>query len=110
MRKSWIAAVACIAFLAVIVLFRRNETVVAWDVLIWGTIFAGGVIILMRFGMLAFAGLVFASEVLWLFPVDLAGWYTASSLCALLSVLALAGFAFHTTLAGRPLIKDDFFS
>jgi hypothetical protein len=109
-RKSWIAAVACIALLTAAVLLRRNGTVVAWDVLIWGTIHAGGVIILMRFGMLAFAAVVYASVVLWLFPVDLSGWYMASSLCALLSVLALAAFAFHTTLAGRPLIKDDFFS
>src|SRR5262249_6953854 len=51
---------------------------------------------------LAFAVVVYASVVLWLFPVDLSGWYMASSLCALLSVLALAAFAFHTTLAGRP--------
>jgi predicted ferric reductase len=64
----------------------------------------------MRFGMLAFASVVFTSVILWIFPVDLSGWYMASSLCALLSVLAMAAFTFHMTLAGRPVIKDDFFS
>ena len=80
------------------------------DVPIWATIFAGGVIVLMRFGMLAFAAVVFASVVLWVSPVHLSGWYVASSLWALLSLLALAALTFHTTLAGRPVIKDDFFS
>jgi serine/threonine-protein kinase len=109
-RKSWIAAIACMALFTAERMLHGGGTVVPTDVLIWGTIFAGGIFVLMRFGMLAFAAVVFASVILWISPVDLSGWYMASSLCALLSVLALAAFAFHTTLAGRPVIKDDFFS
>ena len=59
-RKSWIAAVACIALFTSQAMLRGGP-VVAWDVPIWATIFAGGVTVLMRFGMLAFAALVFAS-------------------------------------------------
>jgi hypothetical protein len=43
------------------------------------------------------------------FPLTthLSVWYAKDALLALVSVLALAIYAFHTTLAGRPLWRDE---
>jgi hypothetical protein len=40
-----------------------------------------------------------------LFPItaDFSVWYAGASVFALLSVAAMAAFAFHSSLAGRPL-------
>lgn len=108
-RKSWAAAAVCIAFLAGMQIIRGGS-VVALEIAIWILTFTIGVTTLMRFGVLAFAAGILSTMLLWNFPVDLSRWYTGISLCMLLSVMALALFAFHTTLAGRPLIKDELFS
>ena len=43
-----------------------------------------------------------------MFPLtaDFSVWYAGASLFALLSVAAMAAFAFHASLAGRPLFGD----
>jgi len=39
--------------------------------------------------------------------LDVSRWYSGYSLVVLLLVAALAAWGFRTTLAGRPLLKDE---
>jgi hypothetical protein len=40
-------------------------------------------------------------------PISLSSWYAGASLLQPLVVVALAAFAFHVSLAGRPLFGGD---
>jgi hypothetical protein len=40
--------------------------------------------------------------------MDLSTWYAGTTLFAYAALLALAGYAFQTAVAGRPLFKDWF--
>lgn len=64
---------------------------------------------LLRFGLTASVTAAVGSRILSAFPLtlDFSAWYFGASLMAMLSILALAAYGFHTTLAGRPLVKDD---
>jgi hypothetical protein len=50
----------------------------------------------------------FVFEFLLMFPItaDFSSWYAGTSLFAVLSVALLAAFAFHSSLAGRPLFGE----
>jgi hypothetical protein len=63
----------------------------------------------MRFGVVTAVALVFTWAVLGHFPLtaNLSAWYATSALLAMASVLALAIYGFRTTLAGRPLWRDE---
>jgi serine/threonine-protein kinase len=67
------------------------------------------VIVLLRFGLVALIGTVFAYVFLLLFPItnDLSSWYAGVTLFAVLSVAAVAGYAFHAALAGRALFRAE---
>ena len=64
---------------------------------------------LARFGLVTTTVLIFVWTTLGRFPLtaNLSAWYASSALLVILSVLALAIFAFHTTLAGRPLWRGE---
>ena len=66
-------------------------------------------VVLMRFGLLALVAAFMFSFLLGAFPitVDFSTWYAAGSLLAMLAVVAVAGYGFHTALAGRPLFRDE---
>lgn len=64
---------------------------------------------MLRFGLLPIAVAMATFNLLYSAPptFDLSAWYAGSTLLALLSVVALAGYGFHVSLAGRPLFRDD---
>ena len=68
------------------------------------------IFITIRFGLLAVMAALFAMSMLLQFPttMDLSTWYAGTTLFAYAAVLALAGYAFQTAVAGRPLFKDCF--
>jgi hypothetical protein len=61
-----------------------------------------------RFGVVATAALIYVHNIGMAFPLtaDRSAWYAESGLIGIGSILALAGYAFHTTLAGRRLWRD----
>jgi hypothetical protein len=63
---------------------------------------------MLRFGLVALIASFFVWLSLLLFPItaDFSVWYAGASLFALLGVAAIAAFAFHSSLAGRPLFGD----
>jgi hypothetical protein len=74
----------------------------------WALVNASFLFLLLRFGLFAAVAGIFVSRFFVTFPVtfDFSAWYIGASLTALVAVLALAVYGFHTALAGRPLLKD----
>jgi hypothetical protein len=63
---------------------------------------------LMRFGLLTLVAAFFVSQLRRLpLTLDFTVWYSTGSLLVMLVVLAVAGYGFWVSLAGRPLIKDE---
>ncbi len=101
LRKEWIAALAFVA------LFTTMKTIgsdfpkaeAALQVLIYAT----AVIVVVRFGLVALAAGMFSADVLLnvALTADSSNWYATNGILVVLSVLALASFAFYTALGGR---------
>jgi hypothetical protein len=66
------------------------------------------VFVMLRFGLLALIASAFVYVLFVLFPItaDFSVWYAGASLFAVLTVAAVAAFAFRASLAGRPLFGD----
>ena len=108
LRKPWIAATAFIVLL--VALTSRS---VSHPLLSAALTAIGPALILfitIRFGVLAMTVNFFTGAMLLQFPAttDLSTWYAGSTLFAYAVVLALAGYAFHTAIAGRPLFRAGF--
>jgi serine/threonine-protein kinase len=107
-RNQWIAAVVFT------ILFVSVEAKLVNHALLGAALDATGaaliIFITIRFGLLALMAAFFAAGVLLQFPttMDLSTWYAGSTLCAYAAVLALAGYAFQTAVAGRPIFKAGF--
>ena len=65
---------------------------------------------LTQFGVLSAAALLYVVNVVEAFPSPFSRsvWYAESALVAVLGVVMLAVYAFHTTVAGRPLWRPIF--
>ena len=65
------------------------------------------VIVLLRFGFLAFVIGFFVNGLLLRVPIttNFSAWYASSSFVVLIAVMALAAFAFYTSLGGQKLIE-----
>jgi hypothetical protein len=61
--------------------------------------------VLIRFGLLAFAASGFFNNLLTGFPLTTQGsaWYAGISLAGILLMVAMAFYAFYTSLGGRPV-------
>jgi hypothetical protein len=109
LRKPWIAAVAfTIIFTAIFAPTSVNHPLIA--AVMNGIVTASFLFITIRFGLLAMMATFFAAVMLTHYPAttDLSTWYAGSTLFAYAVVLALAGYAFHTAVAGRTLFKAGF--
>ena len=62
-----------------------------------------------RFGVVTISAFTFVWTLLDHFPLtaDLSAWYAPTALIVMLSVLAIAVYGFHSTLAGRPLWREE---
>lgn len=68
--------------------------------------------VLYRYGLLALISAIFFLHLTIFYPItsDLSAWYAVDFVLALIICLALAGFAFYTSLAGQPLFRSSFLS
>ena len=114
-RKTWVTvSVYVVLFTLIAVATPQNaEAPVYFRILL--AIFMAMVAItfvalLLRFGLVAVIGggymLALLSSELW---TNLSQWYSASSILVMAAILAVAGWAFYTSLAGRSLFKDSMF-
>ncbi len=106
LRKEWLAAAVFILLFAVTRAMRSDFPLV--EAPFYALVFLLYVIFLLRFGLVPVIVASMVVDFLLMFPVttNLSAWYIGPSLFALLIVIAIAGYGFHTSLAGRPLLPD----
>jgi serine/threonine-protein kinase len=107
-RRQWLAASIFVLFWVVLNGLGSRSPIIA--VVFAGLTFAAVVIILLRFGLVALACSIFVGFLFPLVPIttDFSAWYASTTLFTLLAVLALAVYAFHTSLGGQKVFKGKF--
>ncbi len=103
LRKDWIAAVAFVGiFVGMRSLQSTHPTVEIPAILL---VYVVLVVIIVRFGLVSLAVASFTVDMLANVPftADFSAWYMSTTLLALLSVVALAGWGFYHSLGGEPL-------
>ena len=102
LRRQWLAVVA-FGLLQGAAVAAQNFA----DGVIVGIQYLVVALFLVRFGFVTVATGIFVYTILVSFPItaNMSAWYFGTSLFALLSIAALAGFASLTTLAGRRLAQ-----
>ncbi|MFZ0290416.1 MAG: hypothetical protein WAL65_15200, partial [Candidatus Sulfotelmatobacter sp.] len=107
LRKDWLAA---IAFVAVYALPQGlTSSYVAVELPAQILVYAIAVLIVYRFGLIPLACAIFTINMLGNVPftADLSAWYMPTSVLALLSVVALAGWGFYHSLGGEQLWRPE---
>jgi hypothetical protein len=106
LRKIWLAAPAIWLLFVTLIFLGSQEHNVGLLIGI-GVVTAFHVFVVIRYGLLAGAAMVFSF--LWLlaspFSTDLTAWHSPPTLACLLVFSSLAAFAFYLSLAGRPVFK-----
>ena len=106
LRKNWLAYGAWVVL--GVVLFNPRTSSVALDLTTILILMVAGLVILMRFGLLAFSvGMLIhrAVEVATI-TLDPSSWYASGMLLVFAIVSAVAGYAFWVSLGGKPLFAD----
>ena len=107
LRKDWLAA---FAFVAIFVGTRSLEsTFPTVEIPAIVLVYVVLVVIIVRFGLVSLAVASFTVDMLANVPftADASTWYMSTTLLALLSVVALAGWGFYHSLGGEPLWKVE---
>jgi len=107
LRKEWIAGIVLVAIFA---LPRGlSSTYMAVEIPAQILVYAIAVLIVLRFGFVPLACAIFTINLMASIPfsADLSAWYMPTSILALLSVVALAGWGFYHSLGGEQLWKVE---
>ena len=107
LRKQWLAAVVFVVLLLIPRLLRSNALPV--DLVFGVASLSIDVIILFRFGLVAYVAAMYVTNILAQLPLtlDFSSWYVGMSMFVLAALAALAAWAFRTTLAGRSVFLHD---
>lgn len=104
LRKDWAAAVAFVLFFGLVGAVQSGGSIAVFLVprLILASL---SVYLLIRFGVLALAASGVFDVFLGSFPLttQMSAWYADTSLAGILLMAAIAFYAFHTSLGGRPM-------
>jgi serine/threonine-protein kinase len=109
LRRGWLAAVAFVlVFSAPSLLATRHLAVAAPAML---AVYSIAVLAVVRFGLVALAAGILTVNLLLAAPMTASpsSWYAGSTAVVFLSLLALAGWAFHASLGGRRLWSEALF-
>ena len=107
LRKQWLAAIVFVAIFALPrVLSSEHKTI---DGPAFVLVYAIAVLIVIRFGLVPLVIAIFTINLLANIPFspDFSAWYMTSSILALLSVVAIAGWGFYHSLGGQQLWKME---
>ena len=113
LRKQWLATLVIILLMILpsVVSYQPDDGAAVFLVRVVGTTLATVLIlaILIRLGFFALVAMFYFLNLLVVAPLtfDLSAWNAGASMFALLAILVIAGYAFHTALAGRSLIKGE---
>jgi serine/threonine protein kinase len=107
LRKEWIAAIVLVAIFAIP--RGLSSTYMAVEIPAQILVYAIAVLIVLRFGFVPLACAVFTINLMANVPfsADLSAWYMPTSILALLSVVALAGWGFYHSLGGQPIWRPE---
>jgi serine/threonine-protein kinase len=107
LRKDWIAAIVFVAIFALPRGFSSSYPAVEVPTQI--LVYAIALVIVFRFGLVPLATAISTVNMLANVPftADFSAWYVTTSVLALLSVVALAGWGFYQSLGGEPLWRPD---
>ena len=107
LRKEWIAAIVLVVIFAVP--RGLSSTFMAVEIPAQILVYAIAVLIVLRFGFIPLVCAVFTINLLGSVPfsADLSAWYMTTSILALLSVVALAGWGFYHSLGGEPIWRPE---
>jgi serine/threonine-protein kinase len=105
LRKPWLAGTVFV--LLYTALFTAAAGAVWTSPFFMGAIVSIGLIVMLRFGLLATVVLLLVRRLL-VFPItaDMSLWYAGSGIFAIVVIVALAGYGFYVSLAGRPLFGE----
>jgi len=109
LRRGWLAAIAFVlVFSAPSLLASRHLAVVAPAML---AVYSIAALAVVRFGLVTLAAGILTVNLLLSVPMtaSLSSWYAGSTVFAFLTLLALAAWAFHTSLGGRRLWSEALF-
>jgi hypothetical protein len=114
LRREWLAwGAVWLFFLALylVPLLGPSPAGNALTLFLYGLRVGLHVFVLARFGLLAFAGLAFGSELLSLVPLtaDLSAWYAWQGVVMALVMVGLAVYGFVTATRGQRLFREGFF-
>ena len=106
LRRDWLAA---IAFVAIFTGLTSGGRYPIAEIPASIAIYSIAVFIVYRYGLIPLMAAIFTVDMLANVPfsADISTWYMTTSVLALLSVVALAGWGFYHSLAGQPLWKPD---
>ena len=107
LRKEWLAALVFVAIFAVPPGLRSSYMPVEFPAQI--LVYSIAVLIVIRFGLVPLAVAIFTIDMLANVPfsADFSSWYMTTSVLALLSVVAIAGWGFYHCLGGQPLFRVE---
>lgn len=105
LRNQWLAALVFVAIFAGPRVL--NSSHVSVDLPAISLVYAIAVLIVIRFGVVPLVVAIFTVDMFGNVPfsADFSSWYMTTSILALLSVVAIAGWGFYHSLGGQPLWK-----
>jgi len=106
-RNAWVAAALFVAIFTIPKILGSNHVVV--DTLVWATIYAIAAIGCVRFGLIVLGVSSLMANILLNLPytLDFSNWYATQCFFITLIFVAIGAWGVYTSLAGRPLWKDD---
>jgi serine/threonine-protein kinase len=107
LRNQWLATGGFVLIFSALEYFQGSQHI--QDVVAALIVFSLVAGLVFRFGLLALATFIFVQSVVISTQVtaSTSAWYFGNDVIILASVLALAGWGFHTSIAGRKLWKQD---
>jgi len=109
LRRGWLAGAAFVALFAATKLLGAQY--LAAQIPTQVAVYAIAAVAVLRFGLVTLAAGILTVDLLLGVPmtVNPSSWYATSTAFVFLSILALAGWAFYTSLGGQRLWKEDLF-
>jgi len=106
-RKTWLAAALFVALFTLPKVVGSNHAVV--DLMVWGTIYAISAVGVVRFGLIVLGISSLLANILLNLPysLDFSNWYAGQCFFIALIFVAMGAWGVYTSLAGKPLWKDD---
>lgn len=108
-RNQWLAAALFVALFTIPKVLGSGHIVV--DTLIWATIYAIAAIGVVRFGLIVLGVSSLMANVLLNLPysIDFSNWYASQTLFIAGIFVAIGAWGVYTSLAGKPLWKEELF-